>query len=331
MNAFIAKCGCNCAACPTYKDNIQTIGQRTACSSGWGMYLGIRLSPEKLRACDGCSLPDSERKTYYLNCKVRKCCIENGIDNCAFCSAFPCKELESVHSIQIIRSKDDFTSLTGKNISEADYQRFIEPYAGLKHLSEIRNHLKESEIVHFKEFNVQSKINEFPDDSMKDVRICHGLKRIFELISTLALRSNVSYAESLTLRGKREQLLKILIAFGVYGRKGKAENDFLELDAEIYVSQKLPGMYNKLLDCLDDLKEYRIFSEIIVLDPKNWQTHTGGLRSRDWKIRISFGKELTDGEDLEIFKKYLIKLNKKSCKNTYKYFNTADFSVMNNQ
>jgi hypothetical protein len=328
MNAFIAKCGCNCTACPTYKDNIQNIEQRTACSSGWDMYLGIKLSPEKLRACDGCSLPDSERKTYYLNCKVRKCSIENGIDNCAYCSAFPCKELESVHGIQVIRSKDDFTSLMGKDITEADFQRFIEPYAGLKHLTEIRNHLKESEIVHYKKFDTQIKINKFPDDSMKDTRVRHGLKRIYELISTLALYSNVSYARYLTLRRKREQLLKLLMAFGIYGRKGKAEKNFLELDAEIYLSQKLPGMYNKLLDCLDELKEYRIFGEIIVLDPKTWQTPTGGLRSKDWKIRITFGEELTDSEDLEIFRKYLIKLNEKFGNNVYKHFNMADLSVM---
>jgi hypothetical protein len=328
MDAFIAKCGCNCTICPTYKNNIQTLEQRRRCSSGWQRFLGIRLSPEKLRACDGCSLPDSDRNTYYLNCKVRKCCIENGIDNCAYCSAFPCKELETVHSIQTIQSKDDFTSLMGIDIDEADFQRFIEPYAGLKHLNDIRKHFKESEIVEYKRFQVQSRINDFPDGSMMDIPVKQGLKRIYQLISTMALCSNVSYAESLTLHTKREQLLKILLAFGVYGQAGKAEKDFLELDAEVYASQKLPGMYNRLLDCLEDLKGYRIFGEIIVLDPKIWQTPTGGIRSKGWKIRISFGDEVSDVEDLKIFKEYLIKLNNRFGKNAYKYFSKADLSVM---
>lgn len=328
MDTFIAKCGCNCSICPTYKEKIQTPEQRRKCSSGWQKYLGIRLSPEKLRACDGCSLPDGDRNTYYLNCKVRKCCIENGIDNCAYCSAFPCKELETVHSIQTVQSKEDFASLMGRDINEADFQRFIEPYAGLKHLNDIRKQIKASEIVEYKRFKIQSRINEFPESSMKDTRVIQGLKRIYQLISTVALYSNVSYAESLTLRTKREQLLKILIAFGIYGQTGKAEKDFLELDAEVYASQKLPGMYNRLLECLEDLKGYRIISEIIVLDPKTWQTPTGGLRSKGWKIRISFGEKVSDGEDLKIFKEYLIKLNERFGKNVYKYFNKADLSVM---
>ncbi|HJX72429.1 MAG TPA: DUF3795 domain-containing protein, partial [Bacteroidales bacterium] len=258
MNAFVAKCGCNCIACPTYKKNIQTIEQRKECSSGWSKYLGIKLSPEKLRACDGCSLPDNERKTYYLNCKVRKCCLENGIDNCAYCSIYPCKELETIHSIQIVRSKEDFISLTGKGITESDFQKFIEPYAGLKHLDEIRNHLSKPEIINYKKFNFQTRSSKFPDNISADVASCHGLKRIYEMITTLALRSNVSYAEYMTLRGKREQLLKMLMVFGIYGRKVKADSEFLELDAEVYASQKMPGMHNRLLDCLDELKKHRV-------------------------------------------------------------------------
>ena len=331
MNASIAKCGCNCTVCPTFKENIKTIEQRKASSLGWAKYLGIKLSPEKLRACDGCSLPDNERKTYYLNCKVRKCCLENGIENCAYCSLFPCRELESVHSIQVVQSKDDYIFLMGKDISEADFQRFIEPYAGLKHLSEIRKHLKESEIIEYKKFSVQIKMKEFPEHLVKDPDVGHGLKRIHELISKLALQSDISFAEFVTLRGKREQLLKLLMAFGIYGKRVKAEKDFLELDAEIYSSQKLPGMYNRLLEHLDDLKQYRILGQIIVLDKKIWQTPTGGLRNRGWKIRISFGEELSDSEDLKVFKEYIVRLNEKHGKNACKYLSKVDLSVVNDQ
>ena len=329
MNACIAKCGCNCATCPTYKDNVQNIEQRKACSSGWERYLNIKLSPEKLRACDGCSLPDSERNTYYLNCKVRKCCIENGMDNCAYCSIFPCRELESVHSMQLIQSKEDFTSLTGKDINEADFVKFIEPYAGLQHLNEIRKNLSKSEIKDYKEFTLKNKSSKLPADlSLNDDNGGHGLKRIYNLLTSLAIRSNVSYAEYMTLRAKREQLLKMLMAFGIFGIIVKAGSDSLELDGEVYLAQKLPGMYHKLLEYLDELKQYHISGEIIVLDPKTWQTPTGGLRRKGWKIRISFGDSSPDSADLRVFKNYMMKLHQKYGKNTYRYFNIADLTVM---
>jgi hypothetical protein len=43
--------------------NVVLVGER---------FLNIKLSPEKLRACDGCSIPDPDRKIYYLNCRIRK-------------------------------------------------------------------------------------------------------------------------------------------------------------------------------------------------------------------------------------------------------------------
>lgn len=332
MNAFIAKCGCSCTTCPTYKTNIQTIGQRKECSSGWEKYLNIKLNPEKLRACDGCSLPDGERKTYYLNCKIRKCCIENGMDNCAYCSIFPCKELESVHSMQLVQSKEDFTSLTGKKISEDDYVKFIEPYAGLKHLNEIRKNLSKEEIADYKKYTLKSKSSKFPEDlQVSGDTDGHGPKRIYDLITSLAIRDNVSYAQYMTLRTEREQLLKMLMAFGIYGVIVKDGSVYLELDGEVYLAQKLPGMYPRLMEYLDELKQYHVTGEIIVLDSKTWQTPTGGLRRKGWKIRISFGSTPSDSEDLKIFKDYMMKLHQKHSKNSYRYFNLADFSMTTKQ
>ena len=108
---------------------------RRICSSGWEKYLNIKLSPEKLRACDGCSIADPERNIYYLNCRIRKCAMINGIENCAYCSGYPCEELTKTHSVQKIYNREDFIKKTGKEITETDYRRFIEPYAGLCHLN----------------------------------------------------------------------------------------------------------------------------------------------------------------------------------------------------
>jgi hypothetical protein len=111
---------------------------RQNCSSGWAKFLNIKLSPEKLRACDGCSIPDQERKIYYANCRIRKCAMINEIANCAFCTGFPCDELTKAHSVQKINNREEFIKMRGKEISEKDYRFFIEPYTELHHLQKIR-------------------------------------------------------------------------------------------------------------------------------------------------------------------------------------------------
>ncbi len=329
MKAFIGKCGCDCAICPTYKDSLQTLEQRKTCSSGWEKYLNIRLSPEKLRACDGCNLPESERRTYYLNCKIRKCCNENGMISCAYCSVFPCKDLESVHSMQLIGSKEDFTSLTGNEITETDFLRFVEPYAGLKHLYEIRKNLGKAEIKDYKKYTIKKKFWPYPEAMLSPEKDTgHGLRRIYDLITTLAVCEGVSYAAYVSLGKRREHLLKMLMAFGISGTLVKEGFNSLELEGEVYLAQRLPGMYHQLLENLDELKQYQISGEIIVLDSRNWQTPTGGLRRKGWKIRISFGNSKSDIEDMILFKEYMMRLYEKHGKNTYKYFNLADLTVM---
>ena len=119
MNELIAKCGCNCSQCPTFKDNLQTFEDRKRCSWGWKKYLNIKLSPEKLRLCDGCSISDDKRKVYYLNCYVRKCAMKNGVKNCAYCSAYPCQEVLAIHSLQKLDAKEL------SNVSDMKYQSKI--------------------------------------------------------------------------------------------------------------------------------------------------------------------------------------------------------------
>ncbi len=161
MTNDIAKCGCDCINCPTYKENVSTIDNRRKCSSGWEKFLEIKLSHEKLRACDGCSITDSERKTYYLNCKIRKCAMINAIDNCAYCKGFPCEELLKAHSVQQINSREEFIKKTGKEISEQDYKYFVEPYAGLNRLNQKRQTLLIKILKDFKTFSTKIKFADF--------------------------------------------------------------------------------------------------------------------------------------------------------------------------
>lgn len=326
MKIAIARCGCDCVNCPTYRENIKTPEEKKRCSAGWEKHLNINLSPEKLRPCDGCSIPDSERKVYYLNCKVRKCAGVNGIVNCAYCVAFPCEELLTVHSIQQIANRDDFMQKTGKTLLSSEYRRFIEPYTGLVHLNKIRATLMPNEYRDYKRFQV---INRFaPPASLEDDRQ-NSLDWIYDLLTKLGVEENISFARLQTLRNKRKQLLKILWTLAHDGVYSKAQ-DSLELDSHTFLSQKITASHPLLLEYFSELKKHGIQCEIISVTDKEWLTPTGGLRKEGWVIRLSFGESKFDTMTLAIFKNYIERLANRYDKLAFRFLNAADLNIMEN-
>ena len=326
MDFPIAKCGCNCSTCPTYKDNIRTIEERQKCSKGWSKYLGIKLNAEKLRPCDGCSLQDSERKTYYLNCKVRKCCNENEFDNCAYCSIFPCDELKTVHSLQNIESREDFITKAGKEISDHDYLKFIEPYCGIIHLEKINKELKDSDIRDYKKFSTKIKFSEFTvHENSKGINPV-ALNKIYSFLTSLDIQSGISYARYITLKERRKKLLLLILAISIYGALNK-EEAYLELDGKILISQKISGIYyyDKLMEYFEVLRKYDIYCRLVPEDIKKYMTPTGYLKSGGWSVRMSF--EHGNIDILKALKDYTSRLNKTYSKNWFKHFNSASFNV----
>ncbi len=321
MTINIAKCGCDCFNCPTYRDNVTTIEERKICSSGWEKYLDMKLSPEKLRACDGCSISDDERKTYYLNCKIRKCAIINKMDNCAYCKGYPCDELLKIHSVQQISNKEDFIRKTGKEISDIDYLKFIEPYAGLAHLNKIRQSLTNNDFKDFKKHSSKTKFAQIDklNDKPKSIQI------IYSLLTKICLEQNISYARLQTTKKKRERLLKIIWTLALYGNF--VDNNVLELDSKTFLSQKIQGMYNILTDYLNDLKSYDIHCEIIPLKDKGWMTPTGGLRKEGWKFTCRFGQSLNEVDTLVALKKIATELNNKFGNKAFSRFSKADINI----
>jgi hypothetical protein len=323
MTNRIGKCGCDCFHCPTYKDNIKTIENRRSCSVGWEKFLTIKLSPEKLRACDGCSIHDSERKTYYLNCKLRKCAMINDIVNCAYCTGLPCDELLKAHSVQKINNRDEFIKMTGKEISENDYKLFIEPYTGLFHLNKIRQALSDKDLKNYKNFSSKNKFACFDHSNIKQ----KAFEKIYFLLTTLCIEKDISYARLHTIEHKRGQLMKILWAMGSCGIFNK-DNSCIELDSNTFMSQKIQGMYDILQGYINDLKTYDVYCEVVPLSERGWLTPMGGLRKKGWVFRLKFGDTLDGIDTLSVFTDYIQKLKAKFGKKAYNMFNRADLSIM---
>jgi hypothetical protein len=249
----------------------------------------------------------------------------NEIENCAYCKSFPCEELLKAHSVQQISNRDEFIKKTGKEISEKDYRLFIEPYAGLYRLNEIRQKIDDKDFKDFKTFSIKIKIVDL--NSVIDGQ--ESLKKIYSILTTICVEKNIPYARLQAIEYKREQFIKILWAVGNFGIFNKSHG-YIELDSNTFMTQKIHGMfYNVLLDYISDFKEYDIHCEIVPIIEKGWQTPLGGLRKEGWVFRLKFG-DLLGTETLQVFKDYATRLNTKYGNKAFKIFNTADLSIMTN-
>ncbi len=333
---MIAKCGCNCSRCPTYKENLKNKKDRIHCSWGWKKYLNLSLSPEKLRLCDGCQISDEMRKVYYLNCLVRKCSIENNIKNCAYCSLYPCDELKNLHITFAPDFIEKVEERLGKKIPHKDYLDFIECYEGIQYLDKIRKKLDKREIIEFKKFSIKSKLTSFPDDSVFPKKDRSIYKSLYDLIAKInGTVENLSFAVRESLKKKRPQMLTLLWTFGLYGKLNKKGDDFLTINSLDYANEKNQSMYYKLIDYFDILKNYSLNFKIIPLIEEGWVTPTGGLRVKIgrkeapiWVMTLSFDSNVGGKDGLVALGKYSKKLLSKYGKEAFKYFSKADMGVL---
>jgi hypothetical protein len=89
------------------------------------------VEPDAIEVCQGCQQGGGDP-----DCIVRKCAQEKNLANCAHCDDFDCDTL---------KSKMDFVANSVKDpekIPKEDYDRYIWPFLGRKHLLEIRKSLK---------------------------------------------------------------------------------------------------------------------------------------------------------------------------------------------
>ena len=130
----VSCCGFRCNECPAYFVNNRTQADQMKVASGWSKYLGLKISPKKIR-CNGCltadcganELPDSE-------CPIKPCVIERGMNTCADCFDYPCEKLEAR-----MKGIDKAISMFKGKISSEEYDLFIAPYDFRKTLREIRD------------------------------------------------------------------------------------------------------------------------------------------------------------------------------------------------
>ena len=133
MSDIIARCGYKCNHCLIYRDNIKGEEDRQRFCDSLLKYYGDELTLEQCY-CDGCMTEDSENPVRVdVDCQVRPCVIEKGLNNCGCCEQYPCKILEPK-----IVDYQRVTERYGGPLPEEDYEIFVKPYEIRRTLEEIR-------------------------------------------------------------------------------------------------------------------------------------------------------------------------------------------------
>ena len=95
MERMIAYCGLVCTECPafiaTQNDDLEALKKVAA---QWSKEFNTSLALKDC-LCDGCLAGTDRHCSYCQECKVRACGARKKVRNCAHCSDYPCKELET--------------------------------------------------------------------------------------------------------------------------------------------------------------------------------------------------------------------------------------------
>jgi hypothetical protein len=93
----IAYCGLDCSVCPALralKFDDEALRRQTALA--WSQLYQTKISPEQI-ACQGCRSDQGVLFAHCGDCAVRACARSKGLDTCAACQDYPCRELEFIH------------------------------------------------------------------------------------------------------------------------------------------------------------------------------------------------------------------------------------------
>jgi hypothetical protein len=98
MKDIIAFCGINCSECKAFiATQKEDDAMRKEIATEWSKGFGHEIKPTEIN-CDGCLSSDGRHINYCNVCEIRKCGIEKGVTNCAYCVDYKCDKLAKFHN-----------------------------------------------------------------------------------------------------------------------------------------------------------------------------------------------------------------------------------------
>ncbi|MHA2005203.1 MAG: DUF3795 domain-containing protein [Candidatus Thorarchaeota archaeon] len=345
MEQAISKCGNYCGTCP------------------WGCYQRARISEEgwedykdaakkyvgftpTAKPCQSCQTPNENLAkdvgvhNFVRGCLARECATYNEIQNCAYCSRYPCDWIEA-HIGEI--SRENTSERLGEPVPDWAYEQFIEPFQGKAHLDVIRASLGSDEIVESKTVKIPvKKLVEFPENAKISAIKQSDLRAAYDFMLTLATtRFGMKHPDTVTgagmIKGRRDVLYRLLwtsIQNGVLRDGGKK----LVMDGVTYAKNKkgrdpLTTLFRANL-YFEMLKKLGIRAKLIQLHDA-WTTDMGFLRSvipkthePAWELVVSFTDKIGGKSMLKALKAYANELTREFEKRAYSRFSKADMRFL---
>jgi hypothetical protein len=345
LGLVIGKCGNYCSACP------------------WGCYQREKIPPENwdsyrdltkkyvgytpaVKPCQSCQTPDEKLAkdigvhNFVRGCLARKCATHNGIQNCAYCSRYPCDWIEA-HVGEITR--ETVSERIGEPVPDEAYERFIEPFQGKAHLDTIRADLSNDDIVEAMQVEIPvKKVLEFPSGAKLKPITSSDLKNVHSLISNLGvtdfgLKHPDTVAGAGIIKNRRDILYRLIWTVFQNGEL-RDENSKLAMNSVTYAANKKgrdpltmlsrADMYFKLL------RNLGIYAEMNQLYD-DWTTDIGYLRTHiprtddpAWELVISFAEKIGGSSTLKALKTYVEKLSREYQARAYTRFSKGDMRFL---
>ena len=325
MYELVGKCGCICEICPLYKENLLTDEDKKNTSIGCGKYLNWNPTPEKLKQCWGCQ--SEEGFKYLPKCNMRMCAFHNKVENCAYCSAFPCEDTQKF-------SRELVEARLGKSVPEEEYLKFIKPWEGAKNLVKIRETLSNQDIVEMKPKSTNLRIVKFPEEIKRSKKDKTAFRTLHEIIKKIEPLKDLSYARLEVRKEIRKYLIKLLQLFGAKGELVKDQDkEYLEINSDDYFKDmkgirfysSLEGVGHRLEIFENNGINVEIFPE---KDLNDIITPTKALRKKGWNMRLSYREEKLKLTNVKVLQEYAQKLNGEYGKKSYGYFSKADMRIL---
>ena len=93
MNEIIAYCGLSCHECGAYIATMNNDDKkREEVAALWSKEYNTDIKPEDIN-CLGCLSTSEKVFNYCKVCEIRKCGMEKGVTNCAYCDEYACEKL----------------------------------------------------------------------------------------------------------------------------------------------------------------------------------------------------------------------------------------------
>ncbi|MFX0016152.1 MAG: DUF3795 domain-containing protein [Promethearchaeota archaeon] len=301
----IAKCGHDCINCAWSIDSRKKISTKQALklfNKKCVTYMGTELT---IAPCPGCQsqydeLPKNSKVSFNIkSCLIRKCVTYNNIQNCAYCSKYPCDQLTKQKMISYADFKNRYKN--NENIKQ-DFNQFIKPFHRITILNKILRNIPQDEIKKPKSVSKVGILSDFFDNGINQETKLHLMNDIGFLnvlndsnFGIQDMNTYAGYYDFLAIRRNVMQFLWILLHFGKVQRIKKDSDMILTISAGLFLEKR--KMFknsfhltykSNLVDYIEILQKMGLdvrFEQLI--DESKYITQSGMLRNKGWFIQIN--------------------------------------------